>query len=386
MPGLDVTARQPSGPPDAGGPSAAQTSAARLRRPDFGGPDFGGRLRRPDFGGTDRTRVGDDFYRSANHTLVVAAPGPGQDYQPGQRGHRGVGSGLQRWLFSRRLIYLAGGLAGVLLIGLLVWWQTAGQYTSIPEVRGMLASTAQLELHNEGLNAKIVRMRFDNRVPKGSVISTSPAGGARVSKGTTVSIVESAGPHLLTVPQVTGASLTDAKATLRHAGLVPGQVVSQTSTTIQSGVVISTTPAAGVSWPQSKPVTLVVSAGQPVPNFVGQQKDVAEQWAQANGVSLNEVADNNSTQPPGNVTSQSLAPGSAFSNGQVITINISTGGQPTNVPNVDGMTTGQAQQALQQAGFQVNVTRLGPIDNVFNYSPSGQAPQGSVITIFVGYP
>ncbi len=201
-----------------------------------------------------------------------------------------------------------------------------------------------------------------------------------------MSIVVSAGPHLITMPQVTGASVTAAKATLRQAGLVPGQVVNQTSTTIQSGVVIGTTPAAGVSWPQSKPVTLVVSAGQPVPNFVGQQHSVAEQWAQANGVSLNEVADNNSSQPAGVVTSQSLAPGSGFSNGQVITINISTGGQSTNVPNVDGMTTSQAQQTLQQAGFQVSVTQVGPIDNVFNYSPSGQAAQGSTITIFVGYP
>ena len=46
-----------------------------------------------------------------------------------------------------------------------------------------------------------------------------------------------------------------------------------------------------MSWPQNRPVSLVVSSGQPVPNFVGQQKAVAEQWAQANSVSLNEVAD-----------------------------------------------------------------------------------------------
>ena len=113
-------------------------------------------------------------------------------------------------------------------------------------------------------------------------------------------------------------------------------MVSQASTTIQSGIVISTTPAAGAAWPVSKPVTLVVSSGQPVPNFVGQQKDVAEQWAQANSVSLNEVADNKSSQPAGNVTSAVPGPGQRVHPGQVITIKISTGPPMANVPNVDG--------------------------------------------------
>ncbi len=70
VPGL--AAPQPAfGPPDSGGTGY---------EPGFGGPGFS----EPGFGGPDRTRAGDDFYRSANHTLVVASPGPGQDYHPGQ--------------------------------------------------------------------------------------------------------------------------------------------------------------------------------------------------------------------------------------------------------------------------------------------------------------
>ncbi len=69
----------------------------------------------------------------------------------------------------------------MLLIGLLVWWQTAGQYASVPQVSGMLASTAQLELHNEGLNTKVIRGRFDNQVAKGNVIGTIARRAARGS-------------------------------------------------------------------------------------------------------------------------------------------------------------------------------------------------------------
>jgi len=183
---------------------------------------------------------------------------------------------------------------------------------------------------------------------------------------------------------VTGAMLSAAESTLRQAGLTRVKVVNQASTTIQSGIVISTAPAAGASWPANKPVTLTVSSGQPVPNFVGQQKAVAEQWAQANGVSLNEVTVK-SNQPAGTVVQQSVPAGGSFTPHQVITVEISNGPPVVNVPNVQGQPVNQAEQELSQAGFQVKVVQVGPLNRVFNYSPSGQAPQGSTITLYVGF-
>jgi serine/threonine-protein kinase len=133
-------------------------------------------------------------------------------------------------------------------------------------------------------------------------------------------------------------------------------------------------------------VTLTVSAGPPFPNFVGQQKAVAEQWAAANGVSLNEVTAHASNQPAGTVLRQSLAPGRAFTKGQVVTIVISPGPPMVAIPNVDGMPAGKAIRTLQGLGFLVTVTRAGPFGTVFNYSPQGQATKGSTITLFVGLP
>jgi serine/threonine-protein kinase len=329
----------------------------------------------------------DGFHRAAaNHTMVVA-PGAITDYSRGRGGYGGPREpGLQRWLFSRRLYYVLGGLAAVVLVGLLVWWQSAGKYTTVPRVGGLAANTARLEVRNEGLTVTMGKPQFSARVAKGNIISTEPAIGSRVGKGGTVMLIVSAGPHMIAVPQVTGGTLATAQAALRHAGLIPGKVVGQTSTTIASGIVISTTPGASVAWPQSRPVNLVVSTGQPVPDFRGQQKAVAEQWAQANAVSLNEVADSNSDQPAGTVTQQSATPGSSFTAHEVITIDYSNGPQMANVPNVDGQQVSQAEQALTQAGFQVKVDQVGPLNTVFNYSPSGQAPQGSTITLYVGFP
>ncbi len=178
-------------------------------------------------------------------------------------------------------------LAAVVLIGVLVWYQAAGKYTTVPRVARLTAATAQQALHNAG-PIHDGHAQFSDSVVKGSVIGT--ASGSRVGKGSTVTLIVSKGAHQATVPQVTGNSLAAAQSALRQAGLIPGKVVNQASTTIQAGIVIGASAAAGLAWPVNKPVTLVVSSGQPVPSFVGQQKAVAEQWAAAeNGVSLNEV-------------------------------------------------------------------------------------------------
>ncbi|HEY4852558.1 MAG TPA: PASTA domain-containing protein [Streptosporangiaceae bacterium] len=326
-----------------------------------------------------------DPRQSSNHTLVVSSVGPATAYDAGRARYPGPREpGLQRWLFSRKLAYLAAGVLALVLLGTVVWWQAVGKYTKVPELGGLVAATASTELRNEGFQVKAGTAVFDNGVPKGDVVGTVPAMGSRVAKGATVALIVSSGPHMISVPQVTGGTLAAAQTALKHAGLVPGPVSNETSATIPAGVVISTNPAAGTSWPQPKPVAIAVSAGPPVPSFVGQQKSVAEQWAQQNGVSLNEVPDAKSTQPQNTVTQQSPAPGGAFTHGQVITIDVSNGPQMVAVPSVNGMSVDQATQTLKQLGFQVNVLKVGPLQNVFNYTPTGTAPQGSTITLWVG--
>ncbi len=346
--------------------------------PSYGAPGGG-------FEASTRSRPMPDAGGPGNHTLIVSTAGLAAPYGARQGRYPGPAEPrLQRWLFSRRLAYLVAGLLAIVLVGVAVWWQSAGRYTKVAQVGGLTAATASTELRNEGLTVKTGSSVFNNGLAKGDVVSTIPAVGSRVAKGAAVTLILSNGPHMIAVPQVTGAMLAAAQASLKQAGLVPGTVSNETSATIPAGIVISTNPASGVSWPQSKPVALVVSAGPPVPNFVGQDKSVAEQWAQQNGVSLNEVADAKSTQPQGIVTQQSPAAGGAFTRGQVITISISNGPQNVAVPNVDGMSVAQATQTLQQAGFQVTVNQVGPTQQVFHYSPGGQVPQGSTITLWAG--
>jgi serine/threonine-protein kinase len=328
--------------------------------------------------GTERT---DGPYRpNTNRTLIVS---PGDD--PYRNTAPAGEPWLSRLLFSRRLAYLAAALAVVVVFGLLGWWLFEGRYTVVPKVTGVATATAQADLRDAGLTPGATRTTLDNNIAKGLVVSTIPANGSRIARGGHVTLIVSAGPHMIRMPQVTGLKLTDAQAAIKHAGLVPGKVKLVTSTTIAAGIVISTSPSVGTSWPQPKPVTIALSAGPPVPNFVGQQKAVAEQWAGASGVNLNEVT-TASDQPVDIVIKQSVHPGSAFTAGQVITVTISTGPPMVGIPNVDGQRVPKAVSILRRLGFVVQINQVGPFNAVFDYNPKDQAPKGSTITLTTGLP
>jgi beta-lactam-binding protein with PASTA domain len=319
------------------------------------------------------------------HTLIVSGGADGSPYGPPQPAPYGPPEPrLQRLLFTGRLGYLAAAVAVVLVVGLATWWLTSGRYTNVPKVTGMTVAAATAELRGAGFTVTAGTARLDNEFAKGQVIRSVPAAGQRVGNGSHITLIPSAGPHRRLMPQVTGLTLPAAQGALRQAGLTPGPVTKETSSTIAAGIVVSTTPAAGAMWPQPQPVRLVVSAGPPMPDFVGQPQEAAQGWASANGVSLDVRTAAKSDEPAGTVTDQSLPPGSAFTRGQVITITISPGPPMVAVPNVDGLPVDRATHLLEERGFSVNVNQVGPLDNVFNYSPSNQAPKGSTITIWVG--
>jgi eukaryotic-like serine/threonine-protein kinase len=341
----------------------------------------------------------------AHHTLVVPAGGLayggipygglpyGEDDAPPSyprrragRYRRGGEPLLQRWLFSRRLIYLALTLAVVAIVGVIAWWVTDGQYVTVPQVSAMAAGTARAELQNLGFAVQLGPAQHSNVVAQGDVIRTDPAMGSSARRGAVVVLTVSTGPVMISVPQVTGLSQAAAEAALRKAGLTPGAVTQTASSTIGAGVVISTNPGAGTSWPQNKKVGLTVSAGPPLPNFVGQQFQAAQGQAQSGGYQLQQVTDASSTQPQGTITSQSPAPGTPITPGEVVVVHVSNGPPEVPVPNVTGDSVRLATRILEQAGFMVAVNSgFFSGETVTSYSPTGQAPQGSTITLNVNF-
>jgi len=192
-------------------------------------------------------------------------------------------------------------------------------------------------------------------------------------------------PVMIKVPAVSGMSLQDAKDALIKAGLKPGAEVKGASATIPAGTVLSTKPLAGHKQPQNEPVTIVVSAGPPLPSMVGEQLSDAQAQAQQLGFQLNPVTDHHSQLPANTITGQTPRPGGPIRPGEVVTIRVSDGPPMVTVPNVVGQEEHQAVQILTDSGFQVQVQHVGPGNHVFGQQPNGQVPKGSTITLFLGF-
>jgi serine/threonine-protein kinase len=289
---------------------------------------------------------------------------------------------LGRWLFSPRLLIVALVIVLGVGLGLGGWWLFAGRFIQVPAVAGDSVGQATAVLTADGFTVSRGAGVHSNTVAKGNVVGTSPAG--RVSKGARISLLISTGPFTSVVPRVRGLTQDAAQAALQRVHLV--STIQKVGADAPVGSVIGTNPRAGTTWPQTKTVTILVAAGPPLPNFVGMDVGTAQQWAQQHQVNLQQQPDNNSQQPANVITGQQPAAGATFQPGQTVTVRVSTGPQLVPVPNPIGMTLQDATRLLEDAGFQVAVHRYVFFSNkVFDFSPVGEAPRGSTITLDIGF-
>jgi eukaryotic-like serine/threonine-protein kinase len=91
----------------------------------------------------------------------------------------------------------------------------------LPDVHNLAYGQAKAQLDGLGLPSTEA-MVFDDTVPIGSVVSTSPEPGD-VPPGTTITINVSQGPQIVTLPDVTGDTINQAAAALAAVGLQVGQ-------------------------------------------------------------------------------------------------------------------------------------------------------------------
>jgi eukaryotic-like serine/threonine-protein kinase len=312
---------------------------------------------------------------SADGRTIIAQ----RDGWPQAPGHRAAHGGrrIGAWIALGVLILAAAGAGG--------WWFTQRADTKVPAVAGLTESQAVAQLRQEGFSVHEAEAVTSNTVKAGDVVRTTPAAGTKLHKGAGVTLIPSSGPRLLKVPDVSGQQLSDAKQALRSDGLTVGQVHKVASSSVDAGIVISTAPAAGLRWPQTKPVTISVSEGPPLPNFVGQNVQAIQAWAGQNGIQLNVQQDADSDQPQGTITKQSPGANTPITQNETVTVFVSNGPPQVSIPDVTGHNVDDARRQLEQAGFKVNVNKIGPFNKVLTENPTGQAPKGTTITLFTGF-
>jgi serine/threonine-protein kinase len=173
------------------------------------------------------------------------------------------------------------GSAGILVIasivvGLMYWVLTVNSGNTIgslavamPDVTAESFETAESELTALGLTV-VRRVQVSETVAEGTVISTSPEAGVSIAVGEIVTVVESSGKPIVTVPSIDFMTLVNATAELEGAGFVIGEVAPGYSPTAEVGAVVGSDPTAGTRISAGSVVDIIISNGKiNIPDVVG---------------------------------------------------------------------------------------------------------------------
>ncbi|MGZ4632727.1 MAG: Stk1 family PASTA domain-containing Ser/Thr kinase [Actinomycetes bacterium] len=264
-----------------------------------------------------------------DHTVVVPRGGTPPMGLPVTAPRRGETTGKVPRTSPRRRGPLALLLVLLLAAGLsfAAWFYAAGPgaTVTVPSLLGKTRSAAQARATAAGLSTKVSGYRFDEVVGKGLVLATEPGPNGNVKKHGTVGLILSKGPERYDVPNLAGKTEALARQILDDNHLTVGRSTREYSDQVKEGSVISTTPAAGTRQKPNTAVSLVLSKGV----------------------------------------------------------------EPVDVPSVTGKKVDDAQSTLADAGLRSKVVDETYDDNVpdgavISQSPeNGQAPKNSVVRLVV---
>ena len=135
------------------------------------------------------------------------------------------------------------------------------EMVKIPSVIGKTKSSAKSTLESAGFNVNFEYGDYNDSVAADVVTAQSPSAKNQAAKGSTVTVTLSPGQKPITVPNVVGASQSQAESALAGAGLKYTYADSQYSDTVSAGNVISQTKS-GETVAAGTTITLTLSKGK----------------------------------------------------------------------------------------------------------------------------
>lgn len=214
-----------------------------------------------------------------------------------------------------------------------------GEEIIVPEVSGMSEEDAQRTLTDQGFKKVSSEYKYDDNVPEGDVISTTPAAGSKATEDTDIKMTVSKGAQKKVVPNMVGKNVADAQNELAAVNLTPN-VIYEASEKYDVDIVIAQDIAGGKKVAPGTVITITVSTGSDkvaVENFVGHPAGDLENWAWSNGLNpmVSEYRYTSDTRyPQGTVISQSPTSGKV-TKGETISYVVSNGPEPSQQPEPD---------------------------------------------------
>jgi serine/threonine-protein kinase len=193
----------------------------------------------------------------------------------------------------------------------------------VPRVLGLTLPDAQAEVHTAQLQVTDGGAEPHPSAAQGVVIWQDPPPGLVAPEGAKVTLVSSAGPPKIPVPDVASLETGLAQSLVAAAGLVVSRVESVQAAAPQ-GLVMLTRPPAGTALAPGAGVIMVVSRGAPtiaVPDVLGMASSDARTRLELEGLQLGTVTRRRTADAsPGIVVGQRPAAGTLAAPGTVVDI------------------------------------------------------------------
>ena len=136
-----------------------------------------------------------------------------------------------RFLISKKFfrhLGLAITLTIIILLSILVWlkiYTHHGQAISVPNLTGLTEDEVDDVTSSRNLRFEIVDSVFSSEMPRGTVLKQNPRASSRVKKNRKIFLTMNAiNPETVTMPQLVGLSIRQARLALQNAGLTLGDI------------------------------------------------------------------------------------------------------------------------------------------------------------------
>jgi len=165
----------------------------------------------------------------------------------------------------------------------------------VPDIIEMTVAEAESTLTDRGLQLVETGREYDPFIPPGMVLSQQPEGGSLVKgKGRAIEVIVSRGGEKMTVPNLQGVSLRQARLLLERDNLGLGKISWMYTEDFPEEVVISSAPGYKAQVYQGEVIDLLVSQGPVpptavVPDFIGYSLEGAVLLAQDSGLKIGTI-------------------------------------------------------------------------------------------------
>ncbi|PZF90789.1 Stk1 family PASTA domain-containing Ser/Thr kinase [Micromonospora deserti] len=132
----------------------------------------------------------------------------------------------------------------------------------VPDVVGKEFELAEADLTNVKLEVAKGTARYDDNLPAGVVVDTNPKPGTEVKPGDKVTVILSKGRAPITVPNLVGKNLAEARTALAQLGLVAVETYKDSDK--PKDEILGQSPADGAGLEKGAEVKLEVSKGPPL--------------------------------------------------------------------------------------------------------------------------